>query len=151
MGIRVVGSLMTAVMRLIFFRPLGDTARRIPNDGPSWQIGDPWGSARGLHWQIRACRKAFPRNAQSTSPFRGFCVASEHREPYAPLIDRRAGQRLAELPQSPRGNGIGCTRAYSVHFRAVVIRKRAGDLAVGAIDAAHPVKLRTCRTPHACG
>src|SRR6202011_3619056 len=57
----------------------------------------------------------------------------------------------AELPQSPRGNGIGCTRAYSVHFRAVVIRKRAGDLAVGAIDAAHAVKLRTCRTPPAGG
>src|SRR5262245_39679299 len=79
--------------------------------------------------------------------------APEHRGPRCSgtSINSNSGQLFADLPQSPRGNGIGCARSHTMHFCAVVTRKRAGDLAVGAIYTAHAVEHWAGRAPHAGG
>src|SRR5262249_4323378 len=61
-----------------------------------------------------------------------------------------AGKPLTQLPEAAGSDGIDRSRAHAMQLCRVVGRKCASDLAVGAIDAAHAIKLRTCGAPHAC-
>jgi hypothetical protein len=54
-------------------------------------------------------------------------------------IGDNVGQLLAELPQSPSGDGIGCARSHAIPFPAVVTRK-----ALTAFSTATEESFRRC-------